>query len=285
MTGTKILAGKTAFVTGASSGIGKATARMLAEDGAAVTIMGRREDALLAAREEILATSPEARVEIHAGDATEEADVRAALAKAHAIAGRLDIVVPAVGGSNNYSPLLIEPTEHILYVFKRNFLSAFLAIREGAPLMTPDGGSIVCVSTAVVAQSSTGLASYAAMKAGVERLVEMAALELGGARIRINSVRPGMTRSDATAFMYDTAGTEERYADITPLGRTGEPEDVARAIRFLAGPEAGWVTGQNFAADGGQQLGGLAPDFLDVAFGKETMEQLRAGHVPETLRP
>lgn len=279
------LQGKTALVTGASSGIGKATAWMLAEDGAAVVIMGRREDALLASRDEILETSPEAQVKIHAGDATEEEDVRAALAKAHAIAGRLDIVVPAVGGSNNYSPLLIEPTEHIFYVFKRNFLSAFLAIREGAPLMAPDGGSIVCVSTAVVAQSSTGLASYAAMKAGVERLVELAALELGGARIRVNSVRPGMTRSDATAFMYDTPGTEERYADITPLGRTGEPEDVARAIRFLAGPQAGWITGQNFAADGGQQLGGLAPDFLDEAYGKEAMDQLRAGRVPEALRP
>ncbi|KHK90437.1 SDR family NAD(P)-dependent oxidoreductase [Novosphingobium malaysiense] len=285
MTGTKILAGKTALVTGASSGIGKATALMLSQDGAAVTIMGRREDALLAARDDILATTPEARVEVHAGDATEEEDVRRALAKAHAIAGRLDIVVPAVGGSNNYSPLLIEPTEHIFYVFKRNFLSAFLAIRESAPLMAARGGSIVCVSTAVVAQSSTGLASYAAMKAGVERLVELAALELGAARIRVNSVRPGMTRSEATQFMYETEGTEERYAAITPLGRTGEPEDVARAIRFLAGPEAGWVTGQNFAADGGQQLGGLAPDFLDDAFGKETMDKLRVGDVPQALRP
>lgn len=284
MNGTS-LEGKTAFVTGASSGIGKSSARMLAEDGAAVLIMGRREDALEAARDEILASATGARIEIHAGDATEESDVRAALAKAHSIAGRLDIVVPAVGGSNNYSPLLIEPTEHIIYVFKRNFLSAYLAIRESAPLMAPDGGSIVCVSTAVVVQSSTGLASYAAMKAGVERLVELAALELGGAKIRVNSVRPGMTRSDATEFMYNTPGIEDLYADITPLGRTGEPDDVARAIRFLAGPEAGWVTGQNFAADGGQQLGGLTPDFLNEAFGKETMDQLWAGRVPDGLRP
>lgn len=279
------LAGKTAFVTGASSGIGEASARLLAEDGAAVLMMGRSEESLAKARDRIRDAVPQARVEISAGDATEEGDVRRALAQAHAIAGRLDVIVPAVGGSNNYSPMLIEPTEHVFYVFKRNFLSAFLVIRDGAPLMAPDGGSIVCVSTAVVAQSSTGLVTYAAMKAGVERMVELTALELGGAKIRVNSVRPGMTRSAATTFMYDTPGTEEQYAAITPLGRTGEPEDVARAIRFLAGPEAGWITGQNFAADGGQQIGGLAPDFLDEAYGKDLMDQLRAGRVPEDRRP
>lgn len=279
------LTGKTAFVTGASSGIGEASARLLAEDGAAVLMMGRGEEALTAARGGIVDAFPQARIETFAGDATDEGDVRAALAKAHAMAGRLDIIVPAVGGSNNYSPMLMEPTEHVFYVFKRNFLSAFLAVRDGAPLMAPDGGSIVCVSTAVVAQSSTGLVTYAAMKAGVERLVELAALELGGAKIRVNSVRPGMTRSAATAFMYDTPGTEDRYAEITPLGRTGEPEDVARAIRFLAGPEAGWITGQNFAADGGQQIGGMAPDFLDEAYGKPLMDELRAGRVPDSHRP
>lgn len=279
------LAGKTAFVTGASSGIGEATARLLAADGAAVLMMGRTAGALAQARDRVLAESPEAKVEVFAGDATEEGDVRAALAQAHAMAGRLDIIVPAVGGSNNYSPMLIEPTEHVFYVFKRNFLSAFLAVRDGAPVMAPDGGSIVCLSTAVVAQSSTGLVTYAAMKAGVERLVELSALELGGAKIRVNSVRPGMTRSAATAFMYETPGTEDRYAAITPLGRTGEPEDVARAIRFLAGPEAGWITGQNFAADGGQQLGGLTPDFLDEAYGRELMDELRAGRVPDARRP
>lgn len=283
--GNGALDGKTAFVTGASSGIGEASARLLAKDGAAVLLMGRREDALDAARSRILDAVPQARIEVHAGDATEEADIRAGLDKARAIAGRLDILVPAVGGSEMYAPLLMEPTEHVLYVFKRNFLSAYLVIRDGAPLMAPDGGSIVCISTAVVAQPATGLASYAAMKAGVERLVELAALELGGARIRVNAVRPGMTRSAATEFMYSTPGTEERYAQITPLGRTGEPEDVARAVRFLAGPESGWITGQNIAADGGQQLGGLAPDFLDLAFGKPVMDEVRAGRVPEAHRP
>jgi NAD(P)-dependent dehydrogenase (short-subunit alcohol dehydrogenase family) len=282
---SRAFAGKTAFVTGASSGIGEACARLLAEDGAAVLIMGRREEALEAARERIVEVVPAARIEVHAGDATEEADVRAGLAKVHAIAGRLDVIVPAVGGSENYAPMLIDSTEDFIAVFRRNLLSAFLPIRDGAPLMQPHGGAIVCISTSVVTQSATGLVSYASAKAGVVRMVQLAALELGGAGIRVNAVRPGMTRSAATEFMFTVPGTEERYAAVTPLGRVGEPEDIARVVRFLAGPEAAWVTGQTFGADGGQELGGLAPDFLDQAFGKEVMDQLRAGRVPQSHRP
>jgi NAD(P)-dependent dehydrogenase (short-subunit alcohol dehydrogenase family) len=279
------LAGKTALVTGASSGIGAASARLLAEDGAAVMMMGRREDALAATRDAILKALPQARIDVFAGDATDEAAVKAALARAHAVAGRLDVLVPTVGGDDNYYPLLMDDAAHFMRVIERNLLSAFLIIRHGAPLMQPDGGSIVCISTTTVVQQATGLAAYVAAKAGLERLVKAAALELGGAKIRVNSVRPGMTRSAATEFMYSTPGTEERYAAVTPLGRTGEPEDVARVVRFFAGPESAWVTGQNIAADGGQELGGIAPDFLDEAYGKALMDQIRAGRPPETARP
>jgi NAD(P)-dependent dehydrogenase (short-subunit alcohol dehydrogenase family) len=274
------VAGKTALVTGASSGICAASVRLLAEDGAAVLMMGRREDALQAARAAILKELPDARLEIHAGDATDEDAVKAALMRAHAIAGRLDIVVPTVGGDDNYYPLLMDNRTHFARVLEVNLVSAFLIIRHGAPLMQPDGGSIVCISTTTVIQQATGLTAYVAAKAGLERMVKAAALELGGARIRVNSVRPGMTRSAATEFMYSTPGTEERYAAVTPLGRTGEPDDVARVVRFFAGPESAWVTGQNIAADGGQELGGLAPDFLDEAYGKAVMDEIRAGRPP-----
>jgi len=280
--GDRALEGKTALVTGASSGIGKACARLLAEDGAAVVMMSRGEEALRKARDELQQALPDARLEIHAGDTTKDADVQAALAKAHAIAGRLDILVPAVGGSDNYYPILLESTEHFHYVLDRNLTNTFILIRDGAPLMAPDGGSIVCISTTAVVQQQEGLCSYVAAKAGLERLIKMAAYELGGARIRINSVRPGMTRSAATEFMYSVPGVEERFSAATPLGRTGEPEDIARVVRFLAGPESGWVTGQNFAADGGQELAGMPPDFLEEAYGKEVMAELRAGRLPKT---
>lgn len=274
-----VLAGQTAIVTGASSGIGKESARILARDGAAVLLMGRRADALERAREDILGTIPGARIEIYAGDASTETDVREALRQAHAIAGRLDIIVPAVGGDENYYPFLMETLEHFQYVLDRNLISAFLLIRYGAPLMHPGGGSIVCISTTTVTQQATGLAAYVAAKAGLERMIKMIALELGSAKIRINSVRPGMTRSAATEFMFAVPGVEDSYAKLTPLGRVGEPQDLANAVRFFAGPESAWITGQNIACDGGQELTGATPDFLEEAYGKEAMDKLRAGFV------
>jgi NAD(P)-dependent dehydrogenase (short-subunit alcohol dehydrogenase family) len=276
----RALEGKTALVTGASSGIGAASVRLLAEDGAAVLMMGRRQEALDEVRAAILQNVPEARLEAFAGDATDEADLKGALERAHAMAGRLDVLVPTVGGDDNYYPLLMDTKEHFVRVLDKNLVSAFLIIRYGAPLMAPDGGSIVCISTTTVVQQATGLAAYVAAKAGLERLVKIAALELGGAKIRVNSVRPGMTRSAATEFMFATPGIEEKYAAVTPLGRVGEPEDVARAVRFFAGPDSAWITGQNVAADGGQELGGITPDFLDEAYGKELMDQIRAGRPP-----
>ncbi len=275
------LVGKTAFVTGASSGIGLASARILARDGAAVLLMGRREAALHQARETILETVPKAQIDVYAGDASDEAAVKAALHRARAMAGRLDILVPAVGGDNNYYPFLMETTDHFQYVLNRNLISAFLVMRYGAPLMHPHGGSIVCISTTTVTQQATGIGAYVAAKAGLERLVKLVALELGGAKIRVNAVRPGLTRSAATQFMFSVPGTEERYAAITPLGRVGEPEDLANAVRFFAGPESAWVTGQNIACDGGQELTGATPDFLDQAYGKQLMDQIRAGSVAE----
>ena len=284
--GDNLLNGQTAVVTGASSGIGKELARILARDGAAVLLMGRRADALESARDDILATVPGARIELHAGDASDEAAVKEALRKAYGIAGRLDIVVPAVGGDENYFPFLMETRAHFQYVLDRNLISAFLLIRYGAPLMHPQGGSIVCISTTTVTQQATGLAAYVAAKAGLERMIKMIALELGGANIRINSVRPGLTRSAATEFMFAVPGVEDSYARRTPLGRVGEPEDLARAVRFFAGPESAWITGQNIACDGGQELTGATPDFLDEAYGKDVMDKYRAGVVEgETVTP
>jgi NAD(P)-dependent dehydrogenase (short-subunit alcohol dehydrogenase family) len=278
--GNGVLSGQTAVVTGASSGIGLESARILARDVAAVLLMSRREEALQKARDNILKTVPHARIEISAGDASDETAIKTALQKAHTIAGRLDILVPAVGGDENYYPFLMETKEHFYYVLDRNLISAFLVMRYGAPLMHPNGGSIVCISTTTVTQQATGLAAYVAAKAGLERLIKLVALELGGAKIRVNSVRPGLTRSAATEFMFSVPGTEEMFAAATPLGRVGEPEDLARAVRFFAGPESAWITGQNIACDGGQELTGATPDFLDQAYGKELMDQLRAGIVP-----
>jgi len=271
------LAGKTAVVMGGSSGIGAASAKLLAEDGAAVLIMGRRQEALAQARDALVKQMPDARVEIFAGDAVREDAVKSALDRAHAISGRLDILVSTVGGAD-FKPLLLQDAATFRHEYEINVVSAFLMVRHGVPLMGP-GGAIVCISTAAVIQPFAGLVAYAAAKAALERFVRGAALELGSAKIRINAVRPGMTRSGGTAAMYAMPGLVERYAAETPLGRTGEPEDIARVVRFLAGPESGWVTGQSVSADGGQDQGKI-PDILDDIFGNKVMDQVRAGKPP-----
>jgi NAD(P)-dependent dehydrogenase (short-subunit alcohol dehydrogenase family) len=106
--------------------------------------------------------------------------------------------------------------------------------------------------------------------------VRAAAFELGGAGIRINAVRPGLTLPPERAAAPELAAMVEVYVGETPLGRVGEPDDVARVVRFLAGPESGWVTGQTFSADGGLDQG-KGPDPMDAMYGKDAMDRIRAG--------
>lgn len=255
------LDGKTAIVTGASSGIGKACAQLLAQDGAAVLIMGRTEDALAKARAEILQQTPYARVETFVGDACQENAVKAAVERAYRLSGRLDILIPAVGGPE-YKPVPEQDAASMLRAFELNFMSAFLLIHHGLPRMQA-GGAIVCVSTGAVGQANRGLSAYAAAKAALERYVRGAAFELGGAGIRINAVRPGATLAPEVVESRGLAGMAALYAAETPLARLGEPVDVARVVRFLAGPESGWVTGETLSADGGMQQG-KAPDLMSA---------------------
>lgn len=271
---TRVLEGKTAFVSGASQGIGFACARALAQDGAAVCIMSRRPDAIEAARDKLVAEVPGARIVARAGDAVSEHDVCTALDDARAISGELDIVVSVVG-EPVFRPLLMRTLEDVRQEFDINFASAFLAVRYAVPQMRP-GGAIVCVSSAAATQSGWGLSIYGSAKAALERFVRAAAFELGGAGVRVNAVRPGLTlpaerEADPALQKMITA-----YRHETPLGRIGRPEEVASAVRFLAGPESGWVTGQTFSADGGLDQG-KGPDPMDDMYGKDVMDCIRAG--------
>ncbi|MFA7603033.1 MAG: SDR family oxidoreductase [Novosphingobium sp.] len=268
------LDGKIALVTGASQGIGLASARALAEDGAGVVIMGRRADVLERARDDLRAAVPGARIEMCVGDAVSEADVRAALAMAQGLGGRLEMLVSVVGNPT-FMPILMRDLAGVRAELDTNFLTAYLMIRHGAPLL-PRGGSIVCISSAAVTQPGWGLAVYAAAKAALERFVKAAALELGGAGIRVNALRPGATLPPERAENPEFAPMAQAYAAETPLGRVGLPEEIASVVRFLAGPESGWVTGQTFTADGGMEQG-KGPDFMDAFYGKDVMDEIRAG--------
>ncbi len=275
---SKPLSGKTAIITGASQGIGYASARALAEDGARIVIMSRKADTIQAARDRLRMEVPGAVVEACAGDATSEQDMLDALNFAHGLAGKLDIVVSVVG-EPVFKPLLLRELDDVRREFDINFSSAFLAVRHAVPMMTP-GGSIVCVSSAAATQAGWGLSIYGSAKAAVERFVRAAAFELGGAGIRVNAVRPGLTLPPERENDPAVAAMVAVYKSETPLGRVGRPEDVARAVRFLAGPESEWVTGQTFSADGGLDQG-KGPDPMDAMYGTATMDAIRAGKQPE----
>lgn len=246
------LRGQTALVTAGAAAISIAAAKLLVRDGAAVVLMGRREEALVAARQQILADHPGARVEIFPGDAMKESDVVAALQKTHALNGRLDIVVSTVGGGA-FKPVLMLCEQELVDDLKLNIVSAFLVTKHAVPLMVT-GGSIVCISSMAAKLTFPYLVSYNTAKAGLEGFVRAAADELGRRKIRINAVRPGMTRSAGTSSMFELPNVVESALEQVPLGRLGEPEDIAPAIRYLAGPESSWMTGQSFAVDGGNEL-------------------------------
>ena len=256
MTGNGALAGQTAFVTGGSGGIGGASAERFLRDGAAVLLMARDAAALQRQRNALLAAYPHAQVGVHAGDACQEDDVRAALDAAFALRGRLDIIVPTVGGGGGFRPLLSYEPAQFRQVLELNVMSTFLAVRHGAPLMK-QGGAIVCLSATSARRAIAHLAAAAAAKGAIESFVLAAAEELAAMNIRVNAVRPGLTTSGNTAALRQ-GGIIEQYVAQTPLAssrqQAGTPQNVADTIRYLAGPESAWVTGQSIAVDGGMEL-------------------------------
>lgn len=278
------LDGMTALVTGGSGSIGAAVARALAADGAAVLLMARGVEKLQQARSDLLAAQPGAEIAVHAGDATSSSDVAAAAAKAHALRGRLDIVVPTMGGGGGWKPILMHDADSFRLILERNLVGTFIAVRYAAPLMT-GGGSIVCLSATSAKMGIAWLAAAAAAKSGIEGFVRAAAEELASANIRVNAVRPGLTRGGHTGVLM-APGVVERYIEQIPLAaaqkRVGAPEDVAAAVRFLAGPESSWITGQSIAVDGGQELrrNPNLDDMVAGMVGTEALAAAKAGRAP-----
>lgn len=285
-TGTKnqrALTGQTALITGGSGGIGGSAARLLIDDGAAVVLMGRTPEALETARASLLKHVPAACVEVHVGDALSTADMRSALQKAYAIGGRLDMIVATVGGGG-FMPILMHDEKSFMEQLELNILPAFLALRHGVPHMK-NGGSIVCVSSTAAVLPFPGLSAYCAAKGGLEQFVRTAADELSSAKIRVNAVRPGITHTVGTGPMFAAPSIIEPFLEQIPLGRGGVADDIGHAIRYLAGPESAWVTGQSFGVDGGQELR-RNPDLTPMLrhlFGDETIDTVRRGQSPTNV--
>jgi len=247
------LQGKRAVVTGAGSGIGRASAKLFAAEGAALLIV----DKTAAAVEETAAQirSAGAKVIALAADAGVEAEVRGFIDKAVRDLGGLDIVYANAGVSGGLVPLFEQTVEMWQEILRVNLIGPFLAIRHAAPHMIKQGqGAIVCTASVAGLRANAGGHPYSASKAGVISLVQTAANSLTGTGVRVNAICPGLIETGMTRPIFERArerGSEGKIGQLNPLQRHGEPEEIAAMALFLASDDASYVNGQAFAVDGG----------------------------------
>ena len=263
------LEGATALVTGGGSGIGLACAQRLAADGARVTLCGRTLEKLETAAKAIDGCR------VIAADISDEASIAAAVSFAAEPSGSLDVVVANAGGAHAVGPLVLTPTEGFELDLAVNITGTYLTIKHAAPfLAAAGGGSVVAVSSIAGVLTHPNMAPYSVSKAGLEMLVRNAADELGRFGIRVNAIRPGLVPTDASTPLASDDATRADYLEQMPLGRLGTVEDVASLVRFLAGPEATWITGQLIGVDGGHSLR-RGPD-LEPLVGRHFEDALQA---------
>ena len=230
------LDGKIAIVTGAGSGIGKATVALFRAEGA--TVIG--------------ADLRGADVECDAGD---EAAVKALVDRAVAEHGGLDIFFANAGVSGGLASIFEQSVEEWTEILRVNLIGPFLAIKHAAPVMNERGrGSIVCTASVAGLRSGAGGPAYSASKAGVISLVKTAAQQLSGSNVRVNAICPGLIETGMTEFVYERArakGQEQRLGHLNPLRRGGVPDEIAQAALFLASDESSYVNGHALVVDGG----------------------------------
>lgn len=239
---------RAALVTGGGSGIGLETARYLVRDGCTVTLMGRTEERIRSAAE-TLGNG----VRWSAGDVADEDAVARAVAVANAD-GNLDVAVLAAGTGAG-GPLFMSEVSSWRSVLDTNLIGAFLAIKHAGQAMAANGGgSIVALSSIAGVRTHRFMTEYCVSKAALEMLCMNAADELGPMGIRVNTVRPGLVPTDLSSALTASESIVNDYLKQMPVSRLGTTEDIAAAIRYLAGPESGWITGVNLSVDGGHHL-------------------------------
>jgi NAD(P)-dependent dehydrogenase (short-subunit alcohol dehydrogenase family) len=248
-----LLDGQKAVVTGGASGIGRATARRMAQEGASVAVIDVNHDAALEVAAEVGGTG-------HLADVTDPEAFTAAVDAAAEAMGGLTILFNNAG-IGNMSPLHEWSVEEWNRVLAVNLTGVFLGFRAAIPhLRASGGGSIVSTASISGTRPAPGEAPYSAAKAGVAAITASAALEYAP-DIRVNSVSPGMIVTALTEPLLGLLPHEsERYVRTTPVGRLGEPEDIADVVVFLCSDMARFITGQNIVVDGGMTLHGSGID-------------------------
>jgi NAD(P)-dependent dehydrogenase (short-subunit alcohol dehydrogenase family) len=242
------------LITGALTGIGRATALAFAKEGASVVVSGRRDAEGKALEAELLALG--AKSAFIRADVRHEDEVRNLIDKTVARFGRLDVAVNNAGTEGKPGPVTEQTVENYAATFDTNVLGALISMKHELRVMLPQGsGSIVNISSTYGHLGARGASIYAAIKHAVEGLTKSAALEAAASGVRVNAVAPGPTETD---MLNRFTGTAERKAALTagvPLGRVGEPEEIARAIVFVASAAASFMTGQIIGVDGGKAAG------------------------------
>ena len=230
------LQGKIIIVTGAGSGIGKATAELFADEGA--TVIG----ADLQGADQI-------------ADAGSEEDVVRLVAMAREEHGGLHGFFANAGISGGLASIFEQSAEDWQEILRVNLIGPALAIRHAAPIIREQGGgSIICTASVAGLRSGAGGPAYSASKAGVISLVKTAAQQLSGSNVRVNAICPGLIETGMTEFVYERArakGVEGKLGHLNPLRRGGQPVEIARAALFLASDESSYVNGHALVVDGG----------------------------------
>ncbi len=247
------LDGRRAIITGGGSGIGRASAKRLAQEGALVMVVGRREDPL----KETTALVAEAGGTCihHVADAGDEAGMAAAIARCVAEFGGLEIFFANAGNTDSVRPFLEQTAEQWEGMFRDNVITAFIACKfAGGYMAEHGGGSIILNSSTGSLRARGGTEAYGAAKAGVNHLTMTAACAFAGRKVRVNAILPGLTETGLTKPMFDWArksGKEDRLGMLTPMQRPGHVDDMAAVVAFLASDDAAYVDGQLIPVDGG----------------------------------
>ncbi|MGH3519109.1 MAG: SDR family oxidoreductase [Haloechinothrix sp.] len=246
------LAGKTALITGGSRGIGAAIAFALAAEGANVVISSRKQDALDAVAEKIRSAHPEVGVLARAAHVADPEQAKRAVAAAVGEFGGIDVLVNNAGTNPYFGPLIeLDQARADKTVQVNQWAGVLWTQLAWRASMAERGGSVINIASIGGLSTEPGIGYYNATKSAVMHLTRQLAFELAPT-VRVNAIAPGLVRTQLARALWESR--EEHLSAVMPLGRIGEPEDIAKAAVFLAGDDSGWITGQSLIVDGGAMI-------------------------------
>jgi NAD(P)-dependent dehydrogenase (short-subunit alcohol dehydrogenase family) len=248
------LRGKVALIIGASRGIGEAIALRFSKAGAKVVVSSRKLESVQAVAEKIKAAGGEAlAVQAHVGRAD---DLAALVARTVETFGRVDVAVNNAATNPHFGPLLTADEGQVDKILDINLKGVWRGCKAVVPQMEQQGGGkIINIASLAGLKPAPGMGIYGISKAGVIMLTQVLAMDLGSCNIQVNAIAPGVVKTRFSQLLWETPEIAEPTLRHLPLGRFGEPEEVASLALYLAAPASNWVTGAVFVIDGGQSVG------------------------------